>query len=173
MAQICPMIKVFIKNWKEQYTYLFLTKPMMPPVATSAPKAYPATSCFFISPIAVFLKCTKYLGPQIVVCMFVFLTIRLANLQVATIMIQTKSGSFHISNVELGEIRDIIKINYRNVQGQLVKYRYHMFPHSLFPDNTKLSTWTPLLDHIGEEVLLPLNLELQCSSLISIWQPRG
>ena len=43
---------------QEQYSsgdiYLFLTKPMMPPVATRAPKAYPATSCFFMSPMAIF-----------------------------------------------------------------------------------------------------------------------
>jgi hypothetical protein len=48
----------------------------------------------------------------------------------------------------LGEIRDLIKISYRNVEGQLVKYRYHMFPHSLLSDNTKLlnklSSWTTL-----------------------------
>jgi len=63
-------------------------------------------------------------------------------------MIQAISGAFHISSVVLVEIRDIIKINYRNVPGQLVKYRYHMFPHSLLPDNTKLpnkvSIWTTL-----------------------------
>jgi len=76
--------------------------------------------------------------------MFVFLTVRLRQF---TSCYYYDSGeiwilSLHISSVVLGEIRDIIKINYRNVQGQLVKYRYHMFPHSLIPDNTKLSTWT-------------------------------
>ena len=41
--------------------YLFFTKPMIPPVATKAPKAYPATSCFFMSLIVAFLKCTDTL----------------------------------------------------------------------------------------------------------------
>jgi len=108
--------------------------------------------------------------------MFVFLTVRLRQF---TSCYYYDSGeiwilSLHISSVVLGEIRDIIKINYRNVQGQLVKYRYHMFPHSLFPDNTKLlnklSIWTTLLDPLGEEILVPLMLELRFCCLLSIWQ---